>query len=303
MGFRSDREFTPVRSRDQARLLVFGDSYTAGEGVGNGRRYTDLLEQKVDGIEVFNFGLPGTGTDQQYLAYSEFAADLEHDILLICPMVENIRRNLQRERLTRSAFDGRMVWRAKPYFELADGDLVLRNRPVPKRTIREDAEEAPGGGRDDDSSRTRRVARAVTREIDKRVPGFRSWTQRVRRLALPEEYNDPRHPGWLLMRSILLRWIGESRVPVLLCPIPTFGHIEGSLRAGPYRERFSELAADAGVELVDLLPVFHELATSARRDLRFARDEHPTERCHEVIAGALAPVVERVIRSRSESRS
>src|SRR5262249_38326645 len=41
-GFRNDREF----ERDDAtpRVLVFGDSFTAGDGVSNGSRYSDMLE-------------------------------------------------------------------------------------------------------------------------------------------------------------------------------------------------------------------------------------------------------------------
>ena len=42
-----------------------GDSFTAADGVSNRQRYSDLLEARLPGIEVYNFGLPGTGTDQQ----------------------------------------------------------------------------------------------------------------------------------------------------------------------------------------------------------------------------------------------
>ena len=41
-GFRNDREFE--RDDSTPRILVFGDSFTAGDGVSNGSRYSDVLE-------------------------------------------------------------------------------------------------------------------------------------------------------------------------------------------------------------------------------------------------------------------
>jgi carbamoyltransferase len=37
-GFRSDREFVAERTPGRRRALLFGDSYTAGDGVSNGAR-------------------------------------------------------------------------------------------------------------------------------------------------------------------------------------------------------------------------------------------------------------------------
>src|ERR1035441_4062657 len=68
-GFRSRHEFLEVKHPGAKRILLFGDSFTAGDGVSNNNRYSDLLETLVPGLEVFNYGIPGTGTDQQYLAY------------------------------------------------------------------------------------------------------------------------------------------------------------------------------------------------------------------------------------------
>ena len=78
-GFRSDREFVPPRTPGYRRVLLFGDSYTAGDGVSNGARYGDLLEKQVPGLEVYNYGLPGTGTDQHYLVYADVARRIEHE--------------------------------------------------------------------------------------------------------------------------------------------------------------------------------------------------------------------------------
>jgi len=79
-GFRDNEDFTPAK--ETQRILVFGDSFTAGDGVSNGARYTDHLS-KNSGKQVYNFGLSGTGTDQQYLIYNKFGKDLECDAIII----------------------------------------------------------------------------------------------------------------------------------------------------------------------------------------------------------------------------
>ncbi|MES2932839.1 MAG: hypothetical protein V4805_05060, partial [Pseudomonadota bacterium] len=73
-GFRSDHEFPVQRSRGTFRALLFGDSQTAGDGVINALRYGDLIEKAVPGLEICNFGISGTGTDQHFLTYQENAA-------------------------------------------------------------------------------------------------------------------------------------------------------------------------------------------------------------------------------------
>lgn len=288
-GFRCRHEATPRKPDGVFRVMLFGDSYTAGEGVSDGFRFGDVLESLVPGLQVLNFGLPGSGTDQQYLTWREFAAGLDCDLLLLCPMVENIRRNVQTHRLTQSAFDGKLVFRPKPYFLLENGTLVLHHSPVP--TVAVDAEDAAKGN-DGDVARqgVHRVLKDLTRAVDERIPGFRRATQRLRGLAFPEEYNSPDDPAWMLLREILRRWVRESRAPALICPIPTFDHINGSMRSEPYRARFSELCRETGADVLDILPRLLSESLDVRlHKLRFEHDEHPTQLCHRIIAEAMAP--------------
>ena len=63
-GFRSDEEFGP---RDgKPRVVVFGDSFAAGDGVANAERFTDRLARDLD-VEVLNKAVSGSGPDQQLL--------------------------------------------------------------------------------------------------------------------------------------------------------------------------------------------------------------------------------------------
>src|ERR1700689_3521405 len=58
-GFRSDHEFERIKSR-HGRVLMFGDSYLAGDNVSNGDRYSDQLA-RILGVEVQNYGVSGSG--------------------------------------------------------------------------------------------------------------------------------------------------------------------------------------------------------------------------------------------------
>ena len=296
-GFRSDHDFTQDKSDGRYRVALFGDSYSAGEGVSNGQRFGDLLEGQLPQIAVFNLALPGTGTDQQYLAFREYGTRLSADLLLICPLVENILRNLDSERLTQSSSQGELVMRPKPYFQLQAGELQLRHVPVPKRvTPLADisAERLPGNA--ERVSPMRRQLRKVNAAIDRRLPGFREWTQRVRQLSLPAEYRSPNDPAWLLMSAILRRWIEEAGAPVVLCPIPNFAHLFKTASADDYRARFGELAHQTGAELIDLLPSLWRHPAAVLKQSRFPHDEHPNRLGHQLLAEAMAPHLARLAR-------
>lgn len=288
-GFRSDRPFTKARRADTSRVLFFGDSNTAGDGVSNGKRFTDVVEQVLDGVESFNYGLPSSGVDQQYLAWREHGREVEHDLLVLCPMVDNIRRNLQSARMIHSSMSGDLVMLPKPYYKIEGGQLHLHNSPVPKGhlPVQEDApeQEAPSG--------LRLVARRAMDAADKQFPGLRNWSQKARRMALPEAYNDPASEGWALMSTILRQWISEAQTPVLLAPIPMFDHVSRKFRAEPYRQRFAELAMETGAEFVDILDGMRIQADNGEAALRFPTDEHPTVAGHRVIAAQMIPAIAR----------
>ena len=80
--------------------------------------------------------LEGSGTDQQLLLYEHVGLQYEHDAVVLLPFLQNIRRNMVE---AREGIDPRRrasyVLRAKPRFELVDGQLVLRNVPVPEEVV------------------------------------------------------------------------------------------------------------------------------------------------------------------------
>ena len=290
-GFRSDREFDAPRTAGRRRVLLFGDSYTAGDGVSNGVRYGDLLERYVPGIEVYNYGLPGTGTDQHYLVYADVAPRIEHDLVIIAVLVENVRRVVAHYRVFENA-DGENVALAKPYFTLEpDERLSLHNVPVPPEQMSLDA--LPPEERD-------HVDRGgglplVRRALNLLGPGVKSLLQSaIGQNPLPA-YDSADDPAWRLMRAILVRWVSESSVPVLIVPLPLYHYVEGIADPSAYQARFADVARATGAHVHDPLPDLLALPATERRTLRFERDVHPTPRAHELLARSIATPVGRLL--------
>ena len=65
-----DREHSYERPPAVLRVLALGDSFTFGEGVPYGERFTDIAENALDGVEIINAGVPGWGIENE-LVYLE----------------------------------------------------------------------------------------------------------------------------------------------------------------------------------------------------------------------------------------
>lgn len=287
-GFRSERPFTAAANVGQRRVLLFGDSFTAGDGVANRQRYSDLLETMVPALEVYNYGLSSSGTDQQYLAWREYARDVAHDVVVIAVFVENVRRIMARYRPHRDA-SGRERLYAKPYFALEHGGLCLRQVPPPPEG-REPAElDSDARSAVDTGGRFPRLRSLVT------ALGARDAVQRITRYQPLPEYDHAETPGWRLMHAILAQWVGALRRPVVVMPLPLPQHMDKVCDAAPYQARFAELARATGCILHDPLPQLLALGEVERRALRWPVDIHYTPAGHAAIAQSLAPVLARVL--------
>ena len=298
-GFRSDQPFTRARTPGKRRVLLFGDSFTAGEGVSNGCRWGDHLERLVPNLEVYNFGMPATGTDQQWLIARELAAGIERDFVLIGVFVENIRRVASRSRWFLDDA-GRRVLYAKPWFELdAQGEPVLCGVPVPKRPLSE-AELAPEA-----RARIATVARFPRLKAAFNAARKRPWferafvasglKERVLRAGgyqpLPE-YDDTDGSAWRTMRAVLVAWARQCEGRVAIVPIPLHQYAYGISSAGAIDARLSEAAAAGGADYWDPLGALRARCADDR-SLYFPNDGHLTNAGHRALAEIVAPLLER----------
>lgn len=109
-------------ARPGVTILAVGDSYTYGDEVGDGETWPAHL-QRLTAARVLNAGVSGYGFDQSVLRAEKLAAGRA----LSTVVVSFIADDVQRTEMSR-------LWGAeKPYFDIADDRLVLRNVPVPPR--------------------------------------------------------------------------------------------------------------------------------------------------------------------------
>ena len=287
-GFRSNRPFQPAATPGMRRVLVFGDSFTAGDAVANRQRYSDLLETLLPATEIYNFGLSSSGTDQQYLAWRVFAQDIEHDAIVIAVFVENLRRVVARFRPHRDAA-GRERLYAKPYYTLDGDELKLHQVPPAAEGVEMDQLTPEQQAAVDTGGRFTRL-RGLVNAI-----GAKDTIQRLTRYQPLPAYDSPRHPDWLLMRAILARWIGAIERPVILMPLPLPQHLDQVCDASGYQQRFAELAADVGCTLHDPLPDLLGYPKDERRAFRWETDIHFTPAGHVALARSLAPALMRML--------
>ena len=105
------------------RMLVLGDSFTWGWGVGQGQVFTDHLQAAFPSIAVVNRGISGYGTAQEYLVLERELATNHYDTVVLMFFINDLADNIDGK-------NGR-----RPYFDVADGHLLPRNQPaVPLRS-------------------------------------------------------------------------------------------------------------------------------------------------------------------------
>lgn len=119
-GLRGTIEYAYARRAGTKRIVVLGDSFTYGLGVGDSEVYTHQVERRLEDVEVLNLGANGYGTDQQYLTWEVEGKRYSPDIVLLAYYVPDFHRNVLTIREL-----------PKPRFLVENGVLRLTNTPVP----------------------------------------------------------------------------------------------------------------------------------------------------------------------------
>jgi lysophospholipase L1-like esterase len=287
-GFRSEIEFKQEREEGKKKILFFGDSYTAGDGVSNKYRFTDLLNELLPSTEIYNFGLSGSGTDQQHLLYKEYGHKIDYDLLVIVVLVENIRRVKSHYRYYYNDQGEKMVYQ-KPYFELIDGKLNLRNVPVNPNPLRMEDLPAHEQGKVDTGGNFEWVRSTINKL------GLREVAQRISGYQPVPEYNKSNSEEWLVMSEILKEWSALAKSKVLIVPFPLYHHVEETSDPVRYQKRFAELSSISNCTVFDPLSDLKKYSMKERKAFRFKNDIHPTPECHKAVAESLYPVIKRLL--------
>ena len=284
LGFRSEIEFKLRRNGNCKRILLFGDSYTAGDGVSNKKRYSDLLMQILPSTEVYNFGVSGTGTDQQYLIYKEYAENIEHDLVMIVVFVENIRRVNANFQSYVNDKNEQIVYQ-KPYFELNDKELILRNTPVNPNQLKFDDLSEFEKSKSYTGGRFPRLKEFVEKA------GYKDLLQKITRYQPLPEYKSTPSKDWEVLKSILLKWISELKKPILLVPLPLYHYVEDLSEYKYIEGKFRGFNNVKNVTVYHPLEDLKKYTKKERRKFRFEQDIHLSPLGHEAYAKALKPKI------------
>lgn len=282
-GIRSDRDYDFKKPPGVRRIIVLGDSMPAGQYITNAHRFSELMERSVPGLEVINLALEGSGTDQQVLLYEHVGLKYEHDMVLLLPFLQNVRRNMVEAREGVDPRTGKTALRPKPRFELVEGGLVLRNVPVPKEALAvETRGDAATDSRRSISAKLKTVLSALPGAgvVKKIVYGIKPWE------PFPE-YRDPQSAEWRLMAALIhrLKELAGAR-PVVVAPTFYANYARFSM-ARNYWHRYASLEDSAGVHAIDLLPHFRAVGDEAVRCFQEPHDMHFSAYGNIVLADAL----------------
>ena len=119
-GFRDDEHLVSTNPR----MIFLGDSFVWGYDVEQSERFTEILKKRLSNWTVYNLGVSGYGTDQEYLLLQRHYDFYKPDIVFLVFCADNDEDdNTQNMR-----YGGYY----KPYFKIKEKTLELRGTPVPK---------------------------------------------------------------------------------------------------------------------------------------------------------------------------
>jgi len=171
------------------RTLILGDSFAEAYTVSEEQSVRARLEEELKGRgceknEVLNGGTIGYSTDQELLFYREEGRRYSPDVVVVLFCWNDIYFNTTGEQ-------------GKPFFELIDGQLVLRNSPVPP----------PGSG-------------SWVRAPEPRQQTVRPWrrSMALRLLSNQTEKGNPELHRFLAKLGVVEPAKGKLPVPIDLWP-------------------------------------------------------------------------------------
>jgi len=122
LGFR-DKEFT--KSKELDNLIFLGDSFAYGYDCNIENRFSELVANELQSFNVYNLGVSGYSTDQEYLLLQKYAEFFDPQIVYLLYHHNDWHGNSVNE-----IYNGYY----KPYFSISKytNSLNLNGVPVPK---------------------------------------------------------------------------------------------------------------------------------------------------------------------------
>ena len=297
LGFRSNVDFN-LRKKLNKRIIFLGDSNTAADGVNNHERFSDLIGESFD-CETYNFALPGSGTDQQYLIWEEFAKNYESDLIVLGVLVENIERNKVAFRETIDPNTQEKILTPKPYYSLENEELILHKSHILKKEKNISATNSelvqwsiPKNQeyiyKAINVFRTHNFFNPFRKNLDPLISKFRSLAVKYAYQPYPD-YKNNTSSGYLLMEGILKKILKSvNNKPIIILPIPTYHYYHDE--AKPIYQNFFKNFNDPNqnVFVVDILDDLKKIDLKSRKKLCFKNDKsHFSPYGHIVVSDIL----------------
>ena len=273
LGFRNSKN----KPKGKFKLLVLGDSYTAGDGVCNEDRFTDLLAKQFD-LEVINLAVNGYGVDQQVLVYETYKDQIDHDAVLFIPHLDDFFRNMKsaREGKNRS---GESIEIPKPYFELVNGELALRNQPVPRERNVTQSSQAANGTAVDSSLNS---LKNKTKHLVNRLAG----KQLVGNVSYPE-LNDINSKEWALGKALIAKLVELTGDKPLVMAVFPDNYVLSQNEPQYYHQAFKSFESDR-VSYLNLQEGLYTGFKSTQTDFFLPLCGHYTPYAHTTVANVLS---------------
>jgi lysophospholipase L1-like esterase len=249
-------------------ILVLGDSFTWGWGVSQGQVFTDLLQAALPPtVAVYNRGVPGFGTGQEYLVLQQELAARRYDVVVLMFFINDLADNTDGK-------DGR-----RPYFELVDGNLLPRNQPARAAT-------SAVGQFLREHSRAYGFVEFELELLKRRFKGEANDERRYRTAGAVDFHDLPGYAVTARLLGEMHRLTRAHGARFLLVYIPQRSEVE---RDAPFpyvrsvHAMVDDIVRREGIPLLDLAPPFRQHAKAGER-LIYAIDAHWTPAGHRLAA-------------------
>lgn len=111
-----DKDYELEKPDNVTRIVVLGDSFTWGFGVNDDEVYTEVLERRLNDVEVINLGVTGFAISQEIRYLKREGLKYNPDIVLLAlcmndlPYAQFEPRTLNRKRLELPSDESLFVW-------------------------------------------------------------------------------------------------------------------------------------------------------------------------------------------------
>jgi hypothetical protein len=273
-GFRR-HEYENRGAKVRHRVLVFGDSFTWGWGVGQGKVFTDRMNQLMPEYQVMNFGLNATGTVEQFTLFEAYGRALLQSGDTVVLMFDNNDFSDNLEGYLRAEVKDGQVRRVGPKGYLPEALVRLKHMSYFVNFVIYSA---------DVLKETVKRSRAEKRAVKLVTLGDDSPEVIIAKHFLSEFKSAVENKNANFVAAYIpgQRELGESLSP----------SEDGRKNDQAFRKTFFACADALAIPTIDLLPHFLEARKSGQHEaFTFRHDSHWNENGHAVAARVISDFI------------